>query len=90
VSTSSVANNSTPLSDLAVQQVATFRKQTGKRKFSLPFEEDGAWWIIDSQGHQWGWCDEYGEGFAWVCFTEDDDEFVLETKREKRTTKRAA
>ncbi len=86
----STTDISTDAADLAAQHTATFHAQTGKRKFSAPFEEDGAWWILDSQGHQWCWCDGYGEGFAWERFTDDDDPFVVETRREKRSPKEKA
>lgn len=62
---------------------ATFRAQTGKRKFSDPFEENGDTWILDSQGHQWCWV-EYDGAFEWERFTDDDDAFVIETKQAKR------
>lgn len=55
---------------------ASFRTQTNKRKFSAPFCEDGAWWILDAAGHQW--CLVEGD---WVQFTDDDDEFARALRR---------
>jgi hypothetical protein len=78
------ANHVADAADLAKAQIAAFRAQTGKRKFSVPFAEEGETWIIDAQGHQWLWSNEYGEGFAWECMTDEDDSFVIETKRAKR------
>lgn len=61
----------------------TFRAQTGKRKFSAPFVEDETTWILDCQGHQWGWVVEEGAP-EWICFTDDYDAFVIEVKQDKR------
>jgi hypothetical protein len=63
---------------------STFRQQTGKRKFSRAFVEEGAWWILDAQGHQWCLVDG-----GWECFTDDDDPFVVELKQNKGAVARA-
>lgn len=36
----------------AAELTASFRKQTGKRQGEA-FQEDGHWWVIDADGHQW-------------------------------------
>ncbi len=63
---------------------AAFRQQTGKRKFSRAFAEDGTLWILDAQGHQWCLVDG-----AWECFTDDDDPFVVEFQQARRAAARA-
>jgi len=62
----------------------TFRQQTGKRKFSQAFVEDGALWILDTNGHQWCLVDN-----VWELFTDDDDPFVLELRQTKGAAARA-
>lgn len=53
--------------DPAADVTASFRAQTGKRKGSA-FQEAGAWWAIDVDGHQWCLV-----GSSWERFTDDDD-----------------
>jgi len=62
---------------------ASFRKFTGKRK-GTAFVEDGAWWVIDADGHQW--CHVEVDGVdTWERFSDDDDSFVRERRAAKRT-----
>lgn len=67
------------------ESAKSFQAQTGERKFSEPFAEDGATWIIDASGHQW--CLVDGE---WERFSEDDDPHVLDLAKQKRANRRAA
>jgi hypothetical protein len=66
---------------------ASFRKFTGKRKGEA-FVEAGSWWVIDADGHQWGHAEVDGED-TWVCFTDDNDEYVVQVRCEKRAGKAA-
>lgn len=56
----------------------SFLQDTGKRK-GATFFEDGEWWGIGADGHQW--CLVDGE---WTRFTDDDDEHAREVATEKR------